>query len=516
MAAFHRQNGSVAQFPTLKPPEKKKFPPATSSMSNLIEGMCTKTTSHGFAHTWDNRSNVMGIFWLVVTAACLVIGVITCVFIVMGFMNQEAQQEMRVKNADSLQIPSAVLCNRRLFSRKKLERVGVGISVSSLMAAMASTPYVAWGSVYSAAEKRHVLETEAKLLDLMKEKNVTFPELVEMVSYSCQDVIIQCTISLTTLSRKECCQRFTKMPTMSGLCLAFFTTPNDMQILEGEVMGLSFYVRVPQDDDPALDPQIINPRYMIRSGLYVTVMSPSVHPTALVTSEGTHLKPHTISSIRVIATRKNTESMRMIQADWDEKVCVDGSQLDYVTRPEDFYNTKLNCKIANARNIFLKDCNCSMYGFSHYNDSQETCTISEGSHCYSGVESILRGNVSDETESQDCPYVCQEDSYVTYSSNDEFHMFPALQQVLQFSNEPLGDADLAVVTIQHARMQYNELLVWTENGLDLLGKIGGTMGLYLGCSIISLTELLVVICWCICCCPCKRSPQPQVVRPVTS
>lgn len=65
--------------------------------------------------------------------------------------------------------------------------------------------------------------------------------------------------------------------------------------------------------------------------------------------------------------------MRMIQADWDEKVCVDGSQLDYVTRPEDFYNTKLNCKIANARNIFLKDCNCSMYGFSHYNGKGNTC-----------------------------------------------------------------------------------------------------------------------------------------------
>lgn len=42
------------------------------------------------------------------------------------------------------------------------------------------------------------------------------------------------------------------MPTMSGLCLAFFTTPNDKQILESDFMGLTFYVKVPEDDDPGV------------------------------------------------------------------------------------------------------------------------------------------------------------------------------------------------------------------------------------------------------------------------
>lgn len=64
--------------------------------------------------------------------------------------------------------------------------------------------------------------------------------------------------------------------------------------------------------------------------------------------------------------QKKTESMRLTQADWDDNVCVDESKLDYVTRPEDYYNTKLNCKIAKIRDLFLNVCNCSMYGLSHY------------------------------------------------------------------------------------------------------------------------------------------------------
>ncbi|XP_069996753.1 sodium channel protein Nach [Penaeus vannamei] len=437
MEAFHRRDGSGYPFPTPKPPEKEKEklgvptvghdpgvgkgrssvytshkthmltfshtqrPPTSSSISNLLEMICTKSTSHGLAHIWDNRRSAMGVLWFVVTAVCLVIGVVTCVFLVLQFMNREAQQEMRLKNADSLQIPSAVICNRRLFSRKKLESLGVGVSVSSLMVVMASTPYLGWKSNTTAEGRRHLQEAEAELSQLLEKNKTTFTELVERVSYSCEDVLIQCMVAMKSLPREECCQRFTKMPTMSGLCLAFFTTPNDKQILESDFMGLTFYVKVPEDDDPELDPRIISPGFMIRSGLYVTVMSPSMHPAALVTSEGSHLKPLTIASIRVTATKKKTESMRLTQADWDDNVCVDESKLDYVTRPEDYYNTKLNCKIAKIRDLFLNVCNCSMYGLSHYDDAQETtCTLSQGSHCYEAFESILRDNISKEIQSQ--------------------------------------------------------------------------------------------------------------------
>lgn len=70
-------------------------PPTSSSMSNLLEMICTKSTSHGLAHIWDNRRSAMGVLWFVVTAVCLVIGVVTCVFLVLQFMNREAQQEVR-------------------------------------------------------------------------------------------------------------------------------------------------------------------------------------------------------------------------------------------------------------------------------------------------------------------------------------------------------------------------------------------------------------------------------------
>lgn len=67
--------------------------------------------------------------------------------------------------------------------------------------------------------------------------------------------------------------------------------------------------------------------------------------------------------------------MRLTQADWDDNVCVDESKLDYVTRPEDYYNTKLNCKIAKIRDLFLNVCNCSMYGLSHYDGKLQHFTF---------------------------------------------------------------------------------------------------------------------------------------------
>ncbi|XP_042858966.1 uncharacterized protein LOC122245086, partial [Penaeus japonicus] len=147
------------------------------------------------------------------------------------------------------------------------------------------------------------------------------------------------------------------------------------------------------------------------------------------------------------------------------------------------------------------------------------CTVTEAKSCYRALRSILRGNVSDDTLPdlwEDCQYVCEEDTYSTYSSTNDFIIFSALEDFLQLSDKLQGNASLAVVNIQHARMQYSELLVWTENGLDLLGKIGGTMGLYLGCSIISLSEMVVLVFWCLCCCPWKRSSGTHVVRPNAS
>ncbi|XP_066971424.1 uncharacterized protein [Macrobrachium rosenbergii] len=152
---------------------------------------------------------------------------------------------------EGLQVPSIALCNRAYFSRRKLKALNISSALTNYLYGITGTiTAVSQEFLKTKQSKRYLTETHAELMAILKENNFTFRELVDALSYDCLDLLLMCSVAKRRMRREECCKNMHSIPTFSAKCYIYFTNGNNRQMVEGEYLGVSLYLRVDPDDYP--------------------------------------------------------------------------------------------------------------------------------------------------------------------------------------------------------------------------------------------------------------------------
>ncbi|XP_064089874.1 uncharacterized protein LOC135203842 [Macrobrachium nipponense] len=485
------------------------------SFMATIQLLCEEATSHGVGHAWNNRYNMLGVFWVIVTGILLGFLWYYVIALIIEFAQRNDKSQTTSLMAEKgLQIPSVSLCNRAFYSRRKMRALNISDSmVSYLLLKFGDASLIKEERLADEEGKKSIDEADAHFDDLLDRLNFTVRELVDAISYDCEEMILMCTVARRTMSGKECCSSMISMPTFSGKCYVYFSdhTKQNVQDVEGEFLGVSLYLRSEVDDHPVLDPNILDFTQIMKTGLQISLFSNQTHPSLTAVGHGVSLTPKMYTTTEVSLVEVKDVGLKTF-VDWNMEDCVPTSTIGYMLDREGFYRTQPNCMLGAIRSCFQLICNCSSYALDIENDALRPCSLKELLPCYAlafqnldlqsgtdGFMDFVRKYVT-ETEiaasrrclnavTRGCRRPCTRFDYSYTSSQSPINedIYNTLRQQLNLSDA----SELAVSTTFFPNMRYAEIRLWRDSVGNLISSIGGITGVLLGCSIVSFIEFFV-------------------------
>ncbi|KAK8384611.1 hypothetical protein O3P69_014287 [Scylla paramamosain] len=488
------------------------------TVAEMTDLMCQEATAHGIGHTWNNRHNFLGLFWLLVTLALFSFLLYVAAVLCMDFWSREPQSQTTVKllQGGGLQLPSVVICNRAFFSRRKLEAFNISSHLTQYLIAVSGSSFIIREDFLKTQKADTFMqESHAELLRVMTNHGLDFVQLIETISYRCDEVLLMCVVGTQRHNATECCKKFVPTPTLSGLCHTYFSSATDTQNAEGEYMGVSFYVNITEGDWPDIDPSIVDVSQMVKMGIQVTLMSNLTHPALLVLGKGVVLPPGVYTSASVSLTELQVRDTGLkTEIDLSETQCVPLDQVNYLTDLEGFFSVEQNCDLGAARMCINQFYNCTNYAMntrmSH--NHLPPCQLVDHLHLHwlllrvlgldtrkDNKEHVRSSNASlpeehtncIKNERVKCRRLCARHDF-TYTTN-HLPIPSSLYQHLRDQFSLSNGSEVAIVAAFYPDLRYTEVKIWRKNVANLLSSLGGYTGVFLGCSFVTFMELLVYI-----------------------
>ncbi|KAK3851435.1 hypothetical protein Pcinc_041916 [Petrolisthes cinctipes] len=492
------------------------------SARDLMLGFMRATTLHGPAHVVRHLGTWPGYLWGVITVS-LWIG-LTWNFSIeyQNFFSREIQTQSSTGQVGmrGLPLPSFVICNRGFFSKAKIEALGMESSTVTYLIGLSINPSLVNTKILSTSRGRDFIRSEhTKLHQVMEKHNFNnISSLITAMSYSCEDLVLKCAHGIVTADGHECCLSLKPVATTSGLCFARVTDKTYYQNMAGEYKGYILFLSLPQDDVPDISAELIDKTFVAKTDIQLTVMNNVTYPSLLVTGQGSLITKDSLTSIRVALSEIDKSGLKTA-IDINLPKCLRPVKLDPTRPTTRLLSTTTNCLDGAVVKCFYKLCQCFVYGFSYGfkdNENIQLCSLNKTVQCITNIYEQL-SEMSDldtftefapfpnltlarmarqclGTELQSCWHLCHELSY-SYT-NSMSPMRPAYNQ--EVSQELLQDTNyrnssLALVTVYYSSNLYTRVKVYRMPFGHLMSNLGGHMGLFLGCSIITLIEFLVVM-----------------------
>ncbi|XP_042211544.1 uncharacterized protein LOC121858950 [Homarus americanus] len=434
--------------------------------------------------------------------------------------------EGRQMLADAHQDLQRILRHNNMTMSELITAVSYTWDTTSYLMLVAGTPSLARLGLLDTPEGRQMLaDAHQDLQRILRHNNMTMSELITAVSYTCEDLVHKCGQGAMEEDQEKCCRKFTPVSTNSGLCFSRVAGASDRQAIVGEYMGLVFYMKLRKDDIPVVTPSILQVSRLVKSGIQVTVTSNLTYLGMVVTGQGTILTPGSLTSIQISLTKINSQGLKTL-LDIKEPECVPSYHLDYHKDRSSFLATTINCFDGALTRCFRRVCGCRFYSEDQGEGLMEKmCTPQEVIKCYnqliaqvgklSQVPTFSNLDVSDDQDKltkanrclsagefsyRKCKPVCDELSYSYTASTNPIRatLLDELNNNFLVDNE----STLSAVTVYYPHLAYTCVKFWREDIGQLIGDLGGYMGLFLGCSIISVLEfvtflvaLVCLMCW---------------------
>ncbi|KAK4307696.1 hypothetical protein Pmani_020563 [Petrolisthes manimaculis] len=393
------------------------------SLYDLIGFISQESTLHGIGHAWNNRRNLLGVFWLLITLTLISVLVYVVADLVVDFSTREIQSQTTVRvpeggafRGEGLQLPSTILCNHAFFSRRKVKAVptvtnishppypthtamNISTGLTNYLMGIVNSCYNMRPEVFTTEEGQDYLSrSHSQLLSLMGRQGLSsFSQLVDALSYTCEELILSCWLMGHNISGRECCQYyFVSVPSVNGKCYTFYTSPAEVQVVEGYLMGFSLIVQLRPDDFPEIDPAVLNPARM-SVGMDVTFTNNITHPTSTAFMKNDLLLPKYIITMDTSLTVIRDKGLKT-WLDWWADECVTVGKVNYASDRESFFMTDANCGVGVMRQCLARLCNCTSYGFDYDMGSSDIerlnyhlppCSATETLHCLGTVVAAM-------------------------------------------------------------------------------------------------------------------------------
>ena len=446
----------------------KKKPASTSclySAGRYVEKYFQSASIDGIDHVTEGKSVIRRIMWAII----LVISLAVCLFFLIEHGTDFARKPTSTtldyeRDERGLPFPAVTICNLNPVSRSYAQELGID---EFLRRYFISSKFFEDNRELCGA----ILESANLTMSTL-----SFDELFRNGGRSLNELVLHCTFSVNRTVSTDCFNSLVPIITDLGQCYTFNSDSNNLPDtffqVSGSRYGLRMVVNISQND------YITSADY--DAGLLVSVHARDTFSDpferGIAVPPGRHARIGVQSQGRVDRTGKGQ--------------CVDSD-----TKLPFFPNTKYStstCR-ANARYKYVADdsnCNCTENPTSIITGlfpDKRNCTLADAC-CLAEADVRVESTLN-------CPPPCE---FITYDTSVSYSKFPysSIEEVYaKFTDVDFEtvEEDLVSFNVFFADLYSDHAETIISYGPRLLvADIGGTLGLFLGASIISFMEILVL------------------------
>lgn len=448
---------------------KKKRSPCTRFLTgelDLIKKYFNRATIDGIEHVTEGRSRVRRIVWALILLGSL--GV--CLFFLIGHFSNFAKKPTSttlniVKPDEGLPFPAVTFCNLNPVSRSYAESQNLESFLSFYL-----TPF---NNLFESS--RNQCESIVDRID-PDSAMLTIDEVFRSGGDRLEKLVASCQFITNSTTTVDCTDKLIPVVTELGLCYSFnyiVNSPDETLIqLNGNTVGLKVTLNISQNDYIAsLDHD---------AGAIVTIHERDTLPDPV--ARGLTIPPGMNARIGI--------SLRRFIDDTGKGDCREPAS-SHDLFPDLKYSPS-GCRInALYRNITDDtSCNCIEYStevLDRIYASERNCTLSDIC-CLEEVKDYVKVSAV-------CPPSCDQTYYDPVISYSKFPYNRLASELSAFTGNSAEDIDnnLLSFTVYFTDLyvQHSETII-SYGPRELIADIGGTLGLFLGASVITFMEILIL------------------------
>lgn len=436
------------------------------------------TATHGVRRMFTGKSRIRRLFWMALFLGCAV-GCLYNISVQIQFLvSNPTTTEVRFVRKDSLPFPAVTICNQSPLNQTALEEK-YNASVAAFFSCAVDVFYSGTASSNASNVREHI-ETYCSGLSGISYAELQDPiiELLNTTAFDAEKFIVSCSYRGNADIGECSYKNFTPVATNNGLCYTFNhnflhrceddhnSGPGHVATGAGQRFALSVWVNIDQADYPITVPY---------AGALVELHRSGVPPRPL--QLGFSIPP---GQAAFVGLQYRSESF---------------SKCGQSVSLMDFYDeyTIPTCVLNNLFTRVANKCDCIPPGapkpcpsslFAQGNLT--ACTLSQMGCYFDEFLDIQRGGADDNCE--------QECSSEDYTSTISYASFPAtmykdyLNKMAPNSTQKQNLVALEVYFEDLVQLHVDERPAY--DAVRLLADIGGQLGLFLGVSVLSVTEFL--------------------------
>ncbi|CAG9860564.1 unnamed protein product [Phyllotreta striolata] len=431
------------------------------------------TSLHGLKYTvmkdigkWEKT------FWLLV----LFFGFACAIYLTILFWGRYVSNPTRTTilsyyaPTTTIPFPAVSICNINRISKTKLDnfvdKLGIDDEEEKKIL-MDAVPKVLIISGQTGLYKRIDVEWAQIVLRRHNINNLT--QFLGEVTHNCSETVMLCLWNEEIL---DCSQIFNEALTSNGFCCSFNYGDTKVKYATTEFNGVGSGLTV------LLDPKIEKVQYSNykSSGFKVIIHDPEEYPGGRAT------------------TRMITQgSVAYIQLFGSKMIC-SGAVKDLPISQRDCYYTDemelgsfgeytySNCLTECEANYYYSKCNCVPY-FYDFTDKTK-CDVSSLTCIFD-----IRSDIANLSKICDCPTQCEDDFYDIVSEYSDFEYTKSMF-MFSYENATIDNETILLNVFFNEQIQIVFMRDTIFSTIYLLSSFGGVYSLFLGCSLITIVEVL--------------------------
>ncbi|XP_052706090.1 acid-sensing ion channel 2-like isoform X1 [Crassostrea angulata] len=439
--------------------------PEVNSIRALWIHYRDSSTLHGLSHISGRRTCTRGVIWFMLVMVMGISLTVTLYDLKEQYFSYPTLTMLNIKMSHELEFPAVTLCNISPYKMSKLNPDEAMLDYLKRESNMGSF-----------MPPMNFSDSKYKLLFKNVEEDWLFN-----VSFSIKDLFIACKWKETLYF--DCTKLFIPYKTEWGLCFSFngLDSPEIHKIgYVGSILGLSFFIHVNQSD-------YVYARNM-GAGLKIVLHAHNEEPNVM--DSGYLVPPGTTTYIPI--ERKEYKFLPSPFKAFGKEYCLDTESAGFQNhlKHHRLYSYSGCLRECKERFAFQK---CQCRNHHDLGDAEPICSIERDYNCHKPAREEFNGNVTLQAACG-CSIPCSLTEYTTRISHATF---PA-NLYEDWIKENFGYTSIRE-NIMEVRLYYESLVYKTFEKvqkitfIDILASIGGQMGIFLGASVLTLSELMEVM-----------------------
>jgi hypothetical protein len=415
----------------------------------------SSTTTHGLSRIFVGRSRTRRLFWFLLFFTATVFCLNNCIIQIKFLANSPTSTRIEFTQEVELDFPAITVCNNNFVSRPNIESLQLDDYFECL--------------AYFLTFEAHGITTEFRNCDKYlnsTQMNVPVRDVYHNGAQSAQDFIVGCSWPASTDHSNCSYENFTRIITSNGICYTFNI---GLTSLVARGVGRRFSIMMLMDIQQYNYLNITS-----EAGVLVAIHSRLVPPRPLQTAIA--IPPGTSADI----------SLRYLKYIFPSQSCGNThSSLNFFNT----YNVP-HCVLDRQYSKVADACKCIDPAAPTPNRGTKYANYA---NCTMSSLGCVAEQLISATETAKCERQC---NTLDFSPKVSYLNFPAQHFPLFYPSIPLSSAAEPDKNFVQVRIFFEDFLIQNvieEPSYDvirLLADIGGQLGLFLGVSIISITEFL--------------------------